>query len=84
MHTQGSRQANQGFQNSGGLGGAAGGNDVQRMANDVYTEGDYQGDSSIRRLGGEGFSMRDTETSQQNIPSTVSYTHLTLPTKRIV
>jgi len=76
MKSQDARHANQGFQTSGGQAGAAGfssmsgGNDAQRMANDVYTEGDYQGDASIRRLGGEGFSMRDTETSQQNIPST--------------
>lgn len=35
--------------------------DAKRMARDVYTEGDYEGDAGIRRLGGEGFSMRETD-----------------------
>lgn len=46
-----------------GAGAALGLNetDSQRMARDVYAEGDYEGDAGIRRLGGEGFSMREAD-----------------------
>jgi hypothetical protein len=44
--------------------------DSQKMANDVYTEGDYQSDPTIRRLGGEGFSMRAADAPSKDASST--------------
>lgn len=44
--------------------------DSQRMARDVYAERDYQSDPSIRRLGGEGFSMRAADAPASGVSST--------------